>query len=741
MATDNGDSGHDQPLSGTKRAEGDGAGSAKWTKISQPSVNDLLNNRTPSPRGGLAPPKHRWGMAIDADTGLTQTHATISCVVPANVKPIDQERARQEARREQGKRLTKFIQRNKAMVTTALPPPSHGRHSADLSRGKSMLANSADEQIKSPAPTDSELLALCKGVVQEAEIPRLAAWLKTAKEQHRANYLAVFGALHDTIALQQRSIWKSSAAVTTSMPRPGQDCKQLVENCSSVPGKRPAASHSFYRLPGLRSSFGSSDTCGVDAGSQSSFSVVTGQSEQRTVAEYLKIVAEQTRSLRQLLLTAHQKAPDPLCTSDAVFPRKISLEALTKLAQTGAVNLPVTSAASLLQIARHCLVQPPAALERPNEDDSGHAYVATSKLLKHAQADAWNTFFGSLPPAKGGKAVRGLGGGRVRGMIDHVLGQAQAQGLRSHGKTFDASLALSQHAAASSTLSRDAKVSALGEIQGDVTPEMVGKAWRRLRLRVCAREADVLDAMNVVLGGPAAPASHTTLVLQHRLQGFGARKVTKAKRAVLRVLEMAGAAVHDVLEMVGVEEAISACQLGGAVASAAPTPPPAILPSSPPPRLPTASTLRPVSAVSRPRTALSTGSVMSVYTRAGASSVASSEAAGKAAALSVAARVVSALVSAEAHYDTWSEALKSLSGGQWHWRHPVSFPRSLADRAGGTSCSVARCASDPNGSDHGVSPKTQEAELSAGGAAERPPKAIEVMQNEDKGGSSEACEE
>ena len=145
-------------------------------------------------------------MAIDADTGLTQTHATISCVVPANVKPIDQERARQEARREQGKRLTKFIQRNKAMVTTALPPPSHGRHSADLSRGKSMLANSADEQIESPAPTDSELLALCKGVVQEAEIPRLAAWLKTAKEQHRANYLAVFGALHDTIALQQRSI-------------------------------------------------------------------------------------------------------------------------------------------------------------------------------------------------------------------------------------------------------------------------------------------------------------------------------------------------------------------------------------------------------------------------------------------------------------------------------------------------------------------------------------------------------
>ena len=151
MATDNGDG-------GTQWADGDGAGSAKWTKISQPSVNDLLNNRTPSPRGGLAPPKHRWGMAIDVHTGLTKTHATISCVVPANVKPIDQERARQEARREQGKRLTKFIQRNKAMVTTALPPPSHGRHSADLSRGKSMLANSADEQIKSPAPTDSELL-------------------------------------------------------------------------------------------------------------------------------------------------------------------------------------------------------------------------------------------------------------------------------------------------------------------------------------------------------------------------------------------------------------------------------------------------------------------------------------------------------------------------------------------------------------------------------------------------------
>ena len=712
----------------------DNGGSDEWTKLSQPSVNDLLNNRTPSPRGGLAPPKHRWGMAIDADTGLTQTHATISCVVPANVKPVDQERARQEARREQGKRLTKFIQRNKAMVTTALPPSSYGRPAADLSLGNtSMLTNSADQHIKSPAPTDSELLALCKDVVQEAEIPRLAAWLKTAKQQHRANYLAVFGALHDTIALQQRSIWKSSAAVTTSMPRPGQDCKQLVGNCSHAPEKRPAASHSFYRLPGLRSSFGSSDTCGVAAGSQSSVSVVTGQSEQRAVAEYLKIVAEQTRSLRQLLLTIHQQAPDPLCTSDAVFPRKVSLEALTKVAQTGAVNLPVTSAASLLQIARH------AALERPNEDDSGHAYVATSKLLKHAQADAWNTFFGSLPPAKGGKAVRGLGEGRVRGMIDDVLGQAQAQGLRSHGKTFDASLALSQHAAASSTLSRDVNVSALGEIQGDVTPEMVGKAWRRLRLRVCAREADVLNALNVVLGGLAAPASHTALVLQHRWQGVGARNVTKAKPAVLRVLEIAGAAVHDVLEMVGVEEAISACQLGGAVASTVPTPPPAILSASPPPRLPTAATLRPVSAVSRPRTALSAGSVMSVYTRARASSVASSEAAGEAAALSVAARVVSALVSAEAHYDTWSEALKSLSGGRWHWRHPVSFPRSLADRAGGTSCLVARGASDRKGSDHGVSPKPQEAAGSARGAAERPPTAIEVMQNEDKGGSSEAC--
>ena len=132
---------------------------------------------------------------------MTKVAATLACVPPADQKPIDPEKVFRD-RRDQRNRAVKFLHKNKELASTyksktstessspvPFKPPSAGHRSP-----------SPRKERTEPEHSEAELLALCKGVVQEDEIPRLQEWLKSAKVHQRHNYIAVFGALQDTIS-------------------------------------------------------------------------------------------------------------------------------------------------------------------------------------------------------------------------------------------------------------------------------------------------------------------------------------------------------------------------------------------------------------------------------------------------------------------------------------------------------------------------------------------------------------
>ena len=93
-------------------------------------------------------------------------------------------------RREQRNRSIKFLHQNKKYLGTSSSSGSHrsGRYTPD-------------------SLSDSELLAMSKGLVQEEERPRLLEWLKSANEDQRRNYLAVFGQLRESVEAGRKSLW------------------------------------------------------------------------------------------------------------------------------------------------------------------------------------------------------------------------------------------------------------------------------------------------------------------------------------------------------------------------------------------------------------------------------------------------------------------------------------------------------------------------------------------------------
>jgi hypothetical protein len=148
-------------------------------------MKDLLGDRVASPVCGTSAPQHRWGMEMDEGTGDTQIRATITCVPPAGYKAIDPGRNLQH-RREICKRATKFIDKNRTQIPRSLCDsalPGFAQASSNApgeSPGPTKIQSVSDQ-----AQLDKELMALCKGIVQDEELPRLQEWLKTANEQHR----------------------------------------------------------------------------------------------------------------------------------------------------------------------------------------------------------------------------------------------------------------------------------------------------------------------------------------------------------------------------------------------------------------------------------------------------------------------------------------------------------------------------------------------------------------------------
>ena len=94
-------------------------------------------------------------------------------------------------RREQRNRSIKFLHQNKNKYLGT--SSSSGSHRSGLYFPDSL--------------SDSELLAMSKGLVQEEERPRLLEWLKSANEDQRNNYLAVFSQLRESVEAGRKSLW------------------------------------------------------------------------------------------------------------------------------------------------------------------------------------------------------------------------------------------------------------------------------------------------------------------------------------------------------------------------------------------------------------------------------------------------------------------------------------------------------------------------------------------------------
>jgi len=456
-------------------------------------MQELIANRLVEPARGEGPPRHNWNQAIDNDSGLTQVHATLTCVSPANFKPIDPEKVLQEKRKQQ-ERAISFLRKNKDIS------------SSTCTRTTEAARNSLSPRLQTEQPNEQRALVdLCRGVVQEEELAKVEEWLRVASDAQRKKYAALFASLRQSFLAAQDSIWRENvrAASEASMQsrtgskalKAGRDAS--VASSLSFSLSSSQTSGGSYRLPGLSQGLS-----------------LTQDPQAEKVGNYLQLIAAQHRAMRLLI----SRVKDSYGTHPADPSGVISLCGLRMEAEAGNISLPITSTRTLLELAHCCIVPIVTSGALAAQDKcievtrscprQNEAYVSVSKLLHLVNSDAFRTFKG-LPSVllsrttAAGSDERGWSwlpaprdcrdcrdtAQRVSFAIDSAIGKQAAQELGRHAKSF-------AHAAGGLAHTRNMGVN------GQYEPLLLDQAWRRLRQR--ARGVRSLQLERAVLRLQAA---------------------------------------------------------------------------------------------------------------------------------------------------------------------------------------------------------------------------------------------